>query len=43
MEKDNVSTATMYLSSIPNQHKSKTYIRSNLDISDISGAKSRYL
>ena len=27
MEKDNVSTATMYLSTIPNQHKSKTYIR----------------
>ena len=43
MEKDNVATQSMYLSTIPNKSKKFGYIRSNLDVSDIQGAKSRYL
>lgn len=43
MEKDNFIACSMYLSTIPNTNKKKTYIRSNLDISDIPGTKSRYL
>ena len=43
MEKDNVSSESMYLSTLPNQHKKYTSTRSPLDVSDIPGAKSKYL
>lgn len=43
MERATEAVESMYLSTIPNRKHQMTFIRSPLDVSDIQGAKSRYL
>ena len=43
MENTSNSLKSMYLSTIPNKKKKFAYTRSPLDVSDIQGAKSRYI